>query len=103
MNRAMVFALSLVTALLAGGALQAAERQARIEVSGMSCPSCPYIAAEAIRSVASVEILEGDYDPAAQIIVFLVRFDDAVTSAEAIAEAPFDYGYPGRVLDAAES
>lgn len=90
--------LSLLGLLAATGA-QAAERQASIEVSELFCPSCPYIAADAVKSIDSVEIIQGDYDQAAEKIVFLVRYDDAVTTPEAIAAAPMQYGYPGRVLD----
>jgi len=95
---------SAITALLlTGSAALAAEQQARIEVSELFCPSCPYIAADAVRSIESVEIIEGDYDQEAEKIVFLLSYDDAITTPEAIAEAPMQYGYPGRVLDAAAS
>ena len=90
--------LSLLGFLAATGA-QAAERQASIEVSELFCPSCPYIAADAVKSIESVEIIQGDYDQDAETIVFLVSYDDAITTPEAIAEAPLQYGYPGRVLD----
>ncbi|MGR3402825.1 MAG: heavy-metal-associated domain-containing protein [Paracoccus sp. (in: a-proteobacteria)] len=85
--------------LFAATAAQAAERQASIVVSELTCPSCPYIAANAVKSIDSVEILQSEYDQAAEKIVFLVRYDDAVTSPEAIAAAPLQYGYPGRVLE----
>ena len=49
----------------------------------------------------SVEILEGDFDQSAETIVFLVTYDDAVTTPEAIAEASMQYGYPGRGRDTA--
>lgn len=92
-------ALSLAATLMAGAAT-AAEQKARIEVSGLTCPSCPYIAATALRSVESVDIVETDYDEAAQMAVFLLTYDDALTSPEAIAGATMSYGYPGRVLGA---
>lgn len=89
--------------LLTTGAAFAAERQASIEVSGLTCPSCPYIAAEAVKSIESVQILKSDYDEAAEKIVFLVAYDDATTTPDAIAAAPMQYGYPGQVLDTAAS
>ncbi len=92
--------LSLLSMLAAAGAL-AAERQASIEVSELYCPSCPYIAASAVKAVDSVTIVEGAYDQAAEKVVFVVTYDDAVTTPEAIAQAPMRYGYPGRVLDPA--
>ena len=86
--------------LLTGSAVWAAEQQARIEVSELFCPSCPYIAADAVKTIESVEIIDGDYDQEAETIVFLVSYNDAITTAQAIAKAPMQYGYPGRVLDA---
>lgn len=91
-------AISLYALLLATAA-QAAERQAKIEVTELFCPSCPYIAAQAIRDVESTDILQVDYDQAAEKAVYLVSYDDAVTNAEAVAAAPGEYGYPGRVLE----
>lgn len=95
----MKYVMLSLLGLFAATVAQAAERQASIEVSELSCPSCPYIAADAVKSINSVEIIKDDYDEAAGKIVFLVRYDDAVTTPEAIAAAPMEYGYPGRVLD----
>lgn len=93
--------VAIVSAVLIAGTANAAEQRVRIEVSGLSCPSCPYIAATALRSVDSVNIVETEYDKAAQLAVYLLTYDDAVTTPEAIAGATMEYGYPGRVLDAA--
>ena len=92
---------TLIAGLLSTTAAWAAQQQARIEVSELFCPSCPYIAADAVKTIESVEIVEADYDKDAETIVFLISYDDALTTPEAIAEAPMQYGYPGRVLDGA--
>ena len=89
-----------LAAFLAASAANAAQQQVQIEVSGLSCPSCPYIAATALESVDSVEIVEADYDASAQMAVYILSYDDAVTTPEAIADATMEYGYPGRVLGA---
>jgi periplasmic mercuric ion binding protein len=89
-------ALALV---LSVGFAQAAEQQAKIQVSGLTCPSCPYIAAQAVESIESVKILDGDYDAQAQYVLFTVSYDDALTTPAEIAAASEDYGYPGRVLE----
>lgn len=94
------FAITLAAFLVATAA-NAAEQRVRIEVSGLTCPSCPYIAATALRSVESVDIVAADYDAAVEAAVFLLSYDDAVTTPTAIADAATEYGYPGRVLDAA--
>jgi periplasmic mercuric ion binding protein len=94
---------TLLAILLATSAANAAERQAKILVTGLTCPSCPYIAAQAVESIKSVEVVGGQYDAQAQRIVFIVSYDDAVTTPEAIAAAPQEYGYPARVLDGSDS
>jgi len=88
----------ILASIVLTGAASAAEQQATIEITGMTCPSCPYIAADAVQSVTSVEIVSGDFDQSAQLIVFIVTYDDALTTPQAIAAAPMEYGYPGRVL-----
>jgi len=88
----------ILASIVLTGAASAAEQQATIEITGMTCPSCPYIAADAVQSVTSVEIVSGDYYQSAQLIVFIVTYDDALTTPQAIAAAPMEYGYPGRVL-----
>jgi periplasmic mercuric ion binding protein len=93
-------AAALALALSTGVAL-AAEQQAKIQVSGLTCPSCPYIAAQAVESVESVKILDGEYFEQEQYALYTVSYDDAITSPEEIAAAPEDYGYPGKVLDPA--
>nr|WP_306264523.1 hypothetical protein [Pararhizobium sp. IMCC3301] len=92
------FYATVLGCFLTTGAAWAAEQQTRIEVSELFCPSCPYIAADAVKSIESVKIVEADFDQAAEKIVFLITYDDAVTTPDAIAEASMQFGYPGRVL-----
>jgi periplasmic mercuric ion binding protein len=89
---------TLIAGLLSASAAWSAQQQTRIEVSELFCPSCPYIAADAVKTIESVQIVEADYDQEAEKIVFLISYDDALTTPEAIAEASMQYGYPGRVL-----
>ena len=49
--------LSAVALALLAGAAPAAEATARIAVTGLTCPSCSYIVATAMKRVESVEIL----------------------------------------------
>jgi mercuric ion binding protein len=85
--------------LLAATTVFAAEQQTKIEVSGLTCPSCPYIAAEAIKSINSTQIVDGTYDEATQTATFVVSYDDSLTTPEEIADAPDEYGYMGIVLE----
>ena len=49
--------LSAVALALVAGAAPAAEATTRIAVTGLTCPSCSYIVATAMKRVESVEIL----------------------------------------------
>ncbi|MFV2033814.1 MAG: hypothetical protein ACC631_01655 [Halocynthiibacter sp.] len=89
--------------LILAGAAVAGPQQVKIEVTGLTCPTCPYIAAQAIESVSSVQILDGVYDQNAQLAVFDVLFDDEVTTGSEVAAAVENYGYPARVLDGSGS
>ncbi|WIY25726.1 heavy-metal-associated domain-containing protein [Parasedimentitalea psychrophila] len=88
---------TLMAACFAGGAL-AEQRQATIEVSELTCPSCPYIAAQAVSAVDLVVIVDGVYDDAAQSVVFELTYDTEITTLAEIASASEQFGYPGRVL-----
>lgn len=91
----------LILALAAGfvaGTGWAAEQVITVEVTGLTCPSCPYIAADAIKSVDSVEILNVDYRSDEQLARYTVRFDDAVTTADDVATASDSYGYSGKIV-----
>lgn len=92
--------MTLFVIIAGATAAWSAQQQTRIEVSELYCPSCPYIAANAVKEIESVEIVEADYDQEAEKVVFLISYDDALTNPDAIAEAPMKYGYPGRVLAA---
>jgi periplasmic mercuric ion binding protein len=94
--------ITIATLLLTNAAF-AEPQQTRIEVTGLTCPSCPYIAAQAVESIDSVQINDGVYDPAAQLAVFDVSYDDELTSPADIAAAPEEYGYPARVIEHAAS
>jgi mercuric ion binding protein len=94
---------TVFTGLLFTTTAFAAEQQTKIEVSGLTCPSCPYIAADAISSIDSVQIVNGSYDATAQTAIFVVSYDDAVTTPKAIADASGEYGYPGVVLESQAS
>ena len=84
---------------LAAGAATAAERTARIEVADLTCPSCGAIAMSLIRGVDSTEVVYAEMTEET-VGVFTVRFDDAITSAEAIALTVVDgAGYRASSLD----
>ena len=93
--------LTLGFALLAAGAAQAAERQARIEVDGLWCPSCSYIVGEALQKSESVEIVAFDEHESGKSGVYTITFDDARADLDEIVAQPTAYGYTAVLLDEA--
>ena len=93
----LFLATSLVV-LSATTAVFAAEKQVSIEVGGLTCPSCFYIAGRAMLSVNSVAIVkftEGKNDTA----VYIVSYDDQSTAANMIVKAVLGYGYPAKLVE----
>ena len=95
---------ALCIALLSAGSAAAEERQARIEVSGLWCPSCSYIVGEAFQKSASVEILEFEEHDSGESGIYTITFDDALTNIDEIVAQPKAYGYSAVLLeDASQS
>ncbi|APX89175.1 hypothetical protein BV394_05125 [Brevirhabdus pacifica] len=78
--------------LLSVAAVQAETATTRLDVTGLTCPSCSYIVATALKKVETVEIvdfIEGDFEDG----TYLVNYDDAVTDPEALIAAVTGVGY----------
>ncbi|NOX41839.1 MAG: hypothetical protein GXP05_15460 [Alphaproteobacteria bacterium] len=97
--KSLLYATVSAIYLLAPGAVFAAEKTVRIEVTGLFCASCPYIAAKAITSVKSAKITDGFYDADRELAQFVVQFDDEVTTVQAIVQSPVEYGYPTTIVE----
>lgn len=96
--------IALGLTVMAAAAASAEERQARIEVSGLWCPSCSYIVGEALQKSQSVEILEFDENDSGDAGVYTITFDDAMTTLDEIVAQPTAYGYVAVLLeDASQS
>ncbi|WP_146592403.1 heavy-metal-associated domain-containing protein [Puniceibacterium confluentis] len=78
--------------LLAPVAVLAGEATSRLHVTGLTCPSCSYIVATALKRVETVEIAEF-VEGEAEDGLYLLRYDDAVTDAEALIAAVTGVGY----------
>ena len=85
-------AISLAT--IASGA----EQKARIEVGELSCPSCVYIASNAMKQVPTVKISEFREGENWWEGTFYVTYDDTSATPQMIAEAVMGYGYPASVV-----
>lgn len=78
--------------LSAPAATLAAEAETRLHVTGLTCPSCSYIVATALKKIESVEITEfteGEADDG----VYVLAYDDAATAPGALIEAVTGVGY----------
>lgn len=88
MKRTLLAAtLTLAPVMSLGG-----EAETRLHVTGLTCPSCSYIVATALKKVATVQIAEfteGDAEDG----TYLVQYDDAVTDPEALLTAVTGVGY----------
>jgi len=104
MKKALI-ALSAVVALGLAGSLalsstqtaradtdvaQATEQTQSFTVEKMTCAMCPVTVRKAMERVDGVHSVTVDYDTKTAVAVF----DPAQTSAEAIADASTDVGYP---------
>ena len=88
----MKLLISTTALIFSAGAAMAAEATTSVAVDGLTCPSCGYIVATAMKRVESVEILEfieGD----AENGLYVLRYDDAHTDPEAIVAAVTGVGY----------
>lgn len=85
-------ALLVLSSLTA--AAHAAERTATFSVPGMTCALCPLTVETAIGGITGVKSVSAQFDTKSAAAVF----DDSVTSAEAIAEASANAGYPATLV-----
>jgi mercuric ion binding protein len=71
-------------------AIFAAEAETRLHVTGLTCPSCSYIVATALKRVETVEIAEF---LEAEDGVYVLHYDDAVTGPARLIAAVTGVGY----------
>jgi periplasmic mercuric ion binding protein len=89
---------SALTAISLATAAHAAEQEVSIAVGELSCPSCVYIAASAMREIPTVEVVSFQEGANWWEGTFVVTYDDASATPAAIAEAVSGYGYPASVV-----
>ena len=80
--------------LLAGSALAAEPRTVTLAVDQMTCAACPITVREALSHVTGVAQATVDM----KSHTATVTFDPAKTTAEALATAVTNAGYPAKVL-----
>ena len=90
MNKWIV--LSILT-LLGTGEASAADRTIKLAVEQMDCEACPITVSKAIKGVTGVRSAKVDYNTKTATVVF----DDNATTADAIATASTNAGYPAHL------
>lgn len=94
-----------ITALgiLAAVPLSAEEQRINIGVGELTCPTCTYTAATAMRGVPSVEVIDFTEGEEFGTGTYVVIFDDEVADQTMIVDAIRDIGYPADILVSGES
>ncbi len=82
-----------MTAVPAAVQTTAAEQTVIFAVDNMTCALCPITVKRAMQAVTGVRTIEIDFEARTATVVF----DTAATSADAIATASANAGYPARV------
>lgn len=99
MKKALALALFGLTAVAPLAVLPAAAQSVAVEqtvifvVENMTCALCPVTVKRAIEGVEGVRAVEVDFEAKTATVVF----DTTATSAESIAAASANAGYPARI------
>ena len=94
---------SAFTVVALSSAALAEERRIEITVGELTCPSCSFIVASALRGVPSVEINGFEDGPEDGQGIFAVSFEDTETTVASISAAVTANGYPASVLPEIDS
>jgi periplasmic mercuric ion binding protein len=90
---------ALALAILISAPAVAAEKVVRLEVGGLTCPSCSFIVGSSLKSIRSVVIEDFVDGEDASEGLYTVRFDDEVTSVDALIAVVEENGYPAALLE----
>jgi mercuric ion binding protein len=80
----------LISILLGSPAAIAAEQTVKLDIQGMSCPSCPYQVESALKGVDGVISAKASLSEGSAI----VRYDNAKTDLAALTKATTNVGFP---------
>ena len=89
--------------ILAAMPASAEEQRIKIGVGELTCPTCSFTVAAAMRGVPTVEIIDFQAGEEFGTGTYVVAFDDQAASPDMIIEAILANGYPAEVLQAGES
>ena len=100
--KSLHLALAVVGTLAASPA-SAAEQRINIGVGELTCPTCSYTVAAAMRGVPSVEIIDFTEGEEFGTGTYIVAFDDQAANPDMIIDAVLSNGYPAELLQAGDS
>ena len=96
--------LALATlGILAAMPASAEEQRINVGVTELTCPTCSFTVAAAMRGVPTVEIVDFQEGEEFGTGTYVVAFDDQAANPDMIIEAVLANGYPAEVLQAGES
>jgi mercuric ion binding protein len=79
--------------LLSAPPVLASDVAAKFTVDNMTCATCPIAVRTAMERVAGVKSVIVDFDNKSAVVVY----DDSVATAEPVAQASADIGFPARL------
>lgn len=88
--KALPLAIIFILASFQPTIVDAATRTAKLDVSHMSCVTCPLTVKTALKKVPGVSEVAVSYETKQAV----VTFDDAKTDVETLRKATADVGYP---------
>lgn len=91
--KALLLATTFALACCQCTAASAATRTAKLDVSHMSCATCPLTVKTALKKVPGVSVVAVSYETKQAV----VTFDDAKTNIKTLRKATADVGYPSTV------
>ena len=89
--------------ILAAMPASAEEQRINVGVAELTCPTCSFTVAAAMRGVPTVEIVDFQEGEEFGTGTYVVAFDDQAANPDMIIEAVLANGYPAEVLQAGES
>ena len=96
--KSIILSCALALSGLIAAPAFAAEQVVRLQVGELTCPSCSFIVANSLKSVESVAIEDFVEGEDASKGLYTVRFDDEITSTDALIAAVEKNGYPAVLL-----
>ncbi|GGH41865.1 mercuric ion binding protein [Cribrihabitans marinus] len=100
--KSLHLALAVVGTLAAFPA-SAAEQRINIGVGELTCPTCSFTVATAMRGVPTVEIIDFREGEEFGTGTYVVAFDDQAANPDMIIEAVLANGYPAEIVEPGDS